>query len=228
MRFPEFEGEWVEYSNHELFNIISEKNKLSEGYTVLSASQTEGMISRDHIGVNIKYEKESLRGYKIVKKGDYIIHLRSFQGGFAFSELHGICSPAYTILRPNNLLEYSFLKRYFTSLKFINSLKLVTYGIRDGKSISVEEWFKLKTSMPKKDEQSKIVKFLSLIDERIETQNKIIEKLESLIRGIYSSTKRESWVMLYLRDVLEERNEQNSHGYPIFSVAVREGIINQI
>ncbi|NDW11253.1 restriction endonuclease subunit S, partial [Dysgonomonas sp. 520] len=94
--------------------------------------------------------------------------------------------------------------------------------------ISKSEIESIPILLPDTLEQDKIASFLSLLDERIETQNKIIEKLESLIRGIYSVAKRESWIMLYLRDVLEERKEQNSHGYPIFSVAVREGIINQI
>lgn len=86
----------------------------------------------------------------------------------------------------------------------------------------------VKLCFPTIAEQEKIGKLLSLIDNRIQTQNKIIKKLESLIRGIYSATKQESWIMYYLRDVLEQRDEQNIHEYPVFSVAVREGIINQI
>jgi len=77
-------------------------------------------------------------------------------------------------------------------------------------------------------EQQKIAKFLILLDERISTQNKIIEKLESLIRGIYFAAKRDNWEMQFLKDILEERDEQNSCNCPVYSVAVREGVINQI
>ena len=142
------------------------------------------MIERDNIGIDIKFDEDSVKNYKIVRKGDYVIHLRSFQGGFAFSELTGICSPAYTILRPNKQLQYGFLRAYFMSKKFINSLRLVTYGIRDGKSISVEEWMQLYTNIPNDKEQDKIIKLFNVLDERIRLQNKIIEKLETLIKGI--------------------------------------------
>ena len=138
------------------------------------------MVLRDSLGIDIKFEEDSIKTYKIVRNGDYVAHLRSFQGGFAFSDKTGVCSPAYTILRPSETISYGFLKPYFMSRKFIDSLRIVTYGIRDGKSISVEEWLKLYTCIPKKNEQQKISKFLRLIDNRIETQKKIIEDLKKL------------------------------------------------
>ena len=180
MRFPKFSGEWERFRNCTLFRVISEKNKNYEFSTVLSASQTEGMVLRDSLGIDIKFEEDSIKTYKIVRNGDYVAHLRSFQGGFAFSDKTGVCSPAYTILRPSETISYGFLKPYFMSRKFIDSLRIVTYGIRDGKSISVEEWLKLYTCIPKKNEQQKISKFLRLIDNRIETQKKIIEDLKKL------------------------------------------------
>ena len=190
----------MRYRNDLLFSTVSEKNKNKSITAVLSASQTDGMVLRDSLGIDIKFEEDSIKTYKVVRNGDYVIHLRSFQGGFAFSERIGVCSPAYTILRPNAALSYGFLRPYFMSDKFINSLKLVTYGIRDGKSISVEEWLKLYTYVPEHMEQQKITSFLTLLDERIATQNKIIEKLESLIKGLCSSlfdkNKYDSFVRL--------------------------------
>ena len=185
LRFPEFEGEWEAFRNDSLFDTISEKNKKKEFTDVLSASQTEGMVLRNTLGIDIKFEEDSIKTYKIVRCGDYVIHLRSFQGGFAFSDVVGVCSPAYTILRPSEKLSYGFLRPYFMSQKFIDSLRIVIYGIRDGKSISTEEWLKLYTFVPTKQEQNKIITFIKLIDQRISTQNKIIESLESLIKGLY-------------------------------------------
>ena len=184
LRFPEFSGEWMRYRNDLLFLTVSEKNKNKSITAVLSASQTDGMVLRDSLGIDIKFEEDSIKTYKIVRNGDYVIHLRSFQGGFAFSERIGVCSPAYTILRPNAALSHGFLRPYFMSDKFINSLKLVTYGIRDGKSISVEEWLKLYTYVPEHMEQQKITSFLTLLDERIATQIKIIEDLKKLKSAI--------------------------------------------
>lgn len=128
-----------EYSYGQLFEVINERNKQMEYSNILAASQEKGMVNRDDLNLDIQFERSNIDIYKIVRKGDYVIHLRSFQGGFAFSNMTGVCSPAYTILRPSTLLEYGYLSYYFKSYGFIKSLIIVTYGIRDGRSISVEE-----------------------------------------------------------------------------------------
>ena len=229
LRFPEFRGEWEKFRNDSLFNVVSEKNKGKQITSVLSASQTDGMVSRDSLGIDIKFEEDSIKNYKIVHEGDYVIHLRSFQGGFAFSDRVGVCSPAYTILRPTQQISYGFLKPFFMSNKFIDSLRLVTYGIRDGKSISVEEWLKLNTNLPSVEEQKKISIFLSLLDDRIATQIKIIEKLESLIRGISNNLLySESGTPVRLGDILSERSERTkvNNQHEVLSSTVK-GIFSQ-
>jgi type I restriction enzyme S subunit len=123
--------------------------------------------------ISIQFEQESTRTYKIVHSGDYIVHLRSFQGGFALSEKEGICSPAYTVLRPSKNLIYAFMKEFFMSKGFIKSLKLVTYGIRDGRSISVEEFLKLPISIPSLEEQSKISNAVTVLENKICNENEI-------------------------------------------------------
>lgn len=156
LRFPEFSDCWQQYNYGDLFHVSTARNADQSINFILSASQTRGMIERDKIDIDIKFEQASTRTYKIVQSGDYIIHLRSFQGGFALSEKEGICSPAYTVLKPTHLLKYAFLKDYFISNRFIKTLKLVTYGIRDGRSINVEEFLKLPIAIPSLKEQSKI------------------------------------------------------------------------
>ena len=209
--------------------MVSEKNKGKQIPSVLSASQTDGMVSRDSLGIDIKFEEDSIKNYKIVREGDYVIHLRSFQGGFAFSDRVGVCSPAYTILRPTQQISYGFLKPFFMSNKFIDSLRLVTYGIRDGKSISVEEWLKLSTSLPSVEEQKKISAFLSLLDERIATQIKIIEDLKKLKSAIskilFDHCERASNIRL-LGDIckittgkLDANAMTNDGKYPFFTCA---------
>ena len=223
LRFPEFSGEWEKFRNNDLFKVVSEKNKNYEFSTVLSASQTEGMVLRDSLGIDIKFEEDSIKAYKIVRAGDYVAHLRSFQGGFAFSDREGVCSPAYTILRPAEIVSYGFLKPYFMSRKFIDSLRIVTYGIRDGKSISVEEWLKLYTSIPRLEEQTKISKFLQLIEERLDTQRKIIEKYESLIKGLCENLTQQGTANKTINECLEchsstlqESNVLEGGIYPVY------------
>ena len=139
---------WQTYKYADLFSISNERNSKLQYTNVLSASQEYGMIERNELNIDIKFEASSITNYKIVRPNQYVIHLRSFQGGFAYSEKTGVCSPAYTILVPNEKLSTAFLKYYFTSKKFIDSLRIVTYGIRDGRSISVEEFLQLKVTIP--------------------------------------------------------------------------------
>ena len=168
-----------EYSYGQLFEVINERNKQMEYSNILAASQEKGMVNRDDLNLDIQFERSNIDIYKIVRKGDYVIHLRSFQGGFAFSNMTGVCSPAYTILRPSTLLEYGYLSYYFKSYRFIKSLIIVTYGIRDGRSISVEEWLNLKISVPSKEHQLHILKVLRSFDLKIENEEAYVSCLSN-------------------------------------------------
>ena len=166
--YSEIQGK--EYSYGQLFDVVNERNKQMEYSNILSASQEKGIINRDDLNLDIQFERSNINTYKIVRAGDYVIHLRSFQGGFAFSDKLGVCSPAYTILRPNSLLEYGYLSNYFTSQRFIKSLVLVTYGIRDGRSINVDEWLRMKITIPPKEHQQYIVKVIGTFERKIKDE----------------------------------------------------------
>ena len=89
----------------------------------------------------------------------------------------------------------------------------------------------INTYNPSLLEQQKIVRLLSLLDERINVQNKIIEKLQSLIRGIVTKICSGAFVKgkyVFLRDILIERHIKNTENYEVYSVSVSQGIINQI
>ena len=179
----------TKYSYRQLFNIINERNKQLEYSNVLSASQEKGMVSREDLNLDIQFERSNINTYKIVRNGDYVIHLRSFQGGFAFSEKTGVCSPAYTILRPNELLVYGYLSYYFTSREFIQSLIIVTYGIRDGRSINVDEWLDMKVVIPSKEQQSHIVNVIKSIENKIKNEethsNCLLNQKKYLLRQMF-------------------------------------------
>ena len=166
--YSEIQGK--EYSYRQLFEIINERNSRLEYSNVLSASQEKGMVNREDLNLDIKFELSNINTYKIVREGDYVIHLRSFQGGFAFSNMVGVCSPAYTIMRPKKLLEYGYLSYYFTSRKFIKSLIIVTYGIRDGRSINVDEWLDMKNIIPSKEQQQHILRTIRGFENKIEVE----------------------------------------------------------
>ena len=174
--FSDVDGEVVKY--RDILEISTQRNDGKADYSILSASQEFGMIERDSLDIDIKAEAKSVKTYKRVHPGDYVLHLRSFQGGLAFAEVEGICSPAYTILRPNERLEYGYLKEYLNSSKFIKSLVLVTYGIRDGRSINVDEFLNMTASIHPKDKQAEIVKSLSMLSDKLNVETSILNRYE--------------------------------------------------
>ena len=174
--FSDVDGEVVRY--RDLLEVSNLRNDGKADYRILSASQEFGMIERESLDIDIKAEAKSVKAYKRVQAGDYVLHLRSFQGGLAFAEVEGICSPAYTILRPNKRLEYGYLKEYFKSSKFIKSLVFVTYGIRDGRSINVDEFLDMTISIHPKDKQAEIVKSLSILSVKLNVEASILNIYE--------------------------------------------------
>ena len=135
----------------------------------MSATQDRGMIRRDENSINIFHDKKNEAGYKRVLPGQFVIHLRSFQGGFAHSAIEGITSPAYTVFGFSEPEKHDseYWKYVFTSKSFIQRLETVTYGIRDGRSISYEEFLTLGFVYPSKAEQTAIARYLDKLSDLI-------------------------------------------------------------
>lgn len=100
-------------------------------------------------------------------------------------------------------------------------------------SLSKDTIEKIKVHIPQIEEQKKISKFLSLLDERIATQSKIIDKLQTLIRGIMVELQKQglkngTWKKFILADILSERSELNIDLHQVFSVSVSKGVVNQV
>ncbi|WP_270232395.1 restriction endonuclease subunit S, partial [Lactococcus formosensis] len=155
-----FTDDWEERKSKEIFKAKVRKGE--PNLPVLSVTQTSGVVYRGEVGIDIKYDVSTLKNYKVIEPNDFVISLRSFQGGFELSDKLGITSPAYTIFVPkypeeqNNL----FWRIQFKRFQFIESLKTVTFGIRDGKSISFNEFGDLKIKFPSNIlEQQKIGTF---------------------------------------------------------------------
>nr|WP_080005572.1 restriction endonuclease subunit S [Enterococcus faecalis] len=181
LRFADFGGEWDQRKSKELFIPKSEKNQ--PNLPVLSVTQDSGVVYRDQVGIDIKYDSTTLKNYKVVNKNDFVISLRSFQGGFELSDKKGITSPAYTIFVPKDIKLHDnlFWKTQFKTFQFIEALKTVTFGIRDGKSISFTEFGDLKLCFPKnKKEQQKIGKFFEELDYAISLHQNKLTQLKSL------------------------------------------------
>lgn len=181
VRFKGFEGEWDKQSASDLFLTIDERNRLE--LPVLSACQdVRGMIPRDKIGFNVSHDTSNEVTYKRVQPGQFVIHLRSFQGGFAHSSYDGIISPAYTVFDFKNKEQHDdyYWKIVFMSRSFIERLRLITYGIRDGRSISFNEFKELSFLFPSKEEQQAIASFFRTLNRKIALETARLEKLKQI------------------------------------------------
>ena len=183
LRFKGFSEPWKVGTAEELFDNVVDKNHPEE--TVLTIIQGQGTLPREAAGRNIHYDTESLSGYKRVMKNDYVIHLRSFEGGLEIANSQGIVSPAYTILRSKKPCAPLFFDSYFHTDEFINHvLYKAVEGIRDGRQISYEAFKWLSIPYCSLEEQTQIVAFLEKINLRIEKQRSLVEHLKKYKRGV--------------------------------------------
>lgn len=200
IRFKGFAEEWENTDASIIFKTYFDKNH--PNLPVLSASQEYGMIIREDVGFKVQHNKENEAGYKRVLSGQFVIHLRSFQGGFAHSDVEGITSPAYTIIEFRNKSQQDdiFWKYVLTSKEFIKRLETVTYGIRDGRSISFEDFSELGFNVPDIKEQRKIGKTLTIIDTLIRKLEQKLEKLrnikQSLLNQMFANVNRGGYAPL--------------------------------
>lgn len=144
------------------------------------------MVKRKDNGINIYHDKRNEVTYKKVLPGQFVIHLRSFQGGFAHSAFEGITSPAYTVFglkAPEKHCDY-FWKYIFHSEEFICRLETVTYGIRDGRSISYEEFLTMNFLVPSYEEQKQISTGLLELDRLIILHQRKYDKLVNIKKSM--------------------------------------------
>lgn len=185
-RFSEFQRDGIDFVyGNKLFKSITNKNHNSD-LPILAITQDQGAVPRDQIEYNVTVTDKSLSNYKVVEVGDFIISLRSFQGGIEYSRFKGICSPAYIILRKReeNISEL-YYKYFFKTWRYIQSLNRNLEGIRDGKMISYSQFSSVKVPYPRSfKEQQKIADCLSSIDELIDAENRKLKALEKYKKGL--------------------------------------------
>jgi putative type I restriction endonuclease len=252
LRFPEFSEEWEICKVSELLDFYS-TNSLSweqlEYGTKAMMNLHYGLI---HVGLptmvdltrdnlpNIK-EDNMPKNFELCKEGDVAFADASEDTNevakpIEFFDLAGkniVCGLHTIHGRDNKNKTVIGFKGYaFSSSAFHNQIRRIAQGTKIY-SISTKNFSECFIGIPSKVEQTKIATLLRLIDERIATQNKIIEKYESLIKGIIYQTKstglaHNTWQKTELKKVLQERNEKNANGYDVCSVSVTQGIVNQI
>ena len=184
LRFSGFIGEWDFVNGNELFEPISNKNYNSD-LPILALTQDQGAVPRDMINYNVIVSDKSVASYKVVEVDDFIISLRSFQGGIEYSRYKGLCSPAYIVLRKKSKKVCSdFYRIYFKSFNYIQELNKNLEGIRDGKMISYKQFSEIKLPKPSPSEQQKIAECLSAMDDTIASESAKLDALKDHKKGL--------------------------------------------
>ena len=236
MRFPEFSGEWNKYTINDLATVVG--------------GGTPDTTVKSYWGGDIQWFTPSEIG-----KNKYVDFSKRTITRDGLDNSSAKLLPLHTILLSSRATvgECSIASNECTTNQGFQSLiakqcniDFLYYLIQTKKKdlirnacgstfleISANEIRKIKVAVPVQNEQEQIAKLLSLIDERIATQNKIIEKYESLIQAIIYKTKMDgiskgTWRKIDLYEVLQERNEKNVEGRTICSVSVSQGVVNQI
>ena len=174
-RLKEFEGAWEWVKANYLFKPVSKRNNGEA--ELLAVTQDQGVLPRSLLERRVVMPDGSTEGYKLVEPGDFIISLRSFQGGLEYSKYRGLVSPAYTVLQPIRKVHDKFYAQYYKSYDFIGHLAVAVIGIRDGKQISYTDFSFLRIPFPPIEEQQAIAAVLSAADREIEV---LQQKLEGL------------------------------------------------
>ena len=164
------------------FSERSEKNHPDE--PILCATQSQGVIPQSMYANRVVVVNKGFEGLKLVKKGDFVISLRSFEGGIEYAYYQGIISAAYTILQPNKDSFSNYWKVLFKSHPFIQLLQTCVTGIREGQNINYSMLCRAFLPLPPLAEQEKIVSYLenktSKIDAYVADKEKEIELLQEL------------------------------------------------
>jgi type I restriction enzyme S subunit len=181
-RLKGFNGEWKKIGAGEVFKSISKKGYADE--ELLSATQDRGMIPRTMLEGRVTMPTTGTEGFKLVEIGDFVISLRSFQGGLEYSYYRGLVSPAYTVLKPKVPINEEFYKQYFKSYEFIGRLATAVIGIRDGKQISYDDFCLVKIPYPSPDAQYAIAQVLQVADKEISLLKAKAEKLREQKKGL--------------------------------------------
>lgn len=180
--------EWIgELPEH--WEISRAKNYFSQSFekgneelTLLSATQSDGVVPKDSLeGVVQVREDADLSLFKSVHVGDYVISLRSFQGGFEMSNHEGVITPAYTVFRAKNEICHRYFQKLFKQEAFISKINSLTVGIREGKNILFQDFANMVIPFPPLSEQTAIADYLerkmAQIDSIITDKQRLIELL---------------------------------------------------
>lgn len=228
----EVPAEWELHRAKRLFKLTNDRG--NDDLTLLAATQKHGMWPQDRLeGVVRVKDGTDLSKFRTVHKNDFVISLRSFQGGFERSDFEGVCSPAYQTFRAAKAVDHQYFKYLFKSPSFIDHMNSLTLGIREGRTIKFDDFAVQALPVPSLSEQRRIADYLdekcAEVDRAISAAEQSIEelmayrssRLEGTIEAVACSAPR-----MKLKYVLEESKEKSDDGIgePL-SITIARGVL---
>ena len=216
--------------------LFTQRNSKGNGIEVLlSPTQKYGVVPQSQLeGVVQVKEDTDLQMFKTVHKGDFVISLRSFQGGFEYSVYEGVCSPAYQVFYPTSPICDTYYRYLFKSQSFISKMNNLTVGIREGKNIQYVDFANSRIPVPPLAEQERIAVFLDAecaeIDTVLEKTRASIEEYKKLKQAVITQAVTKGirgdrpmkdsgiewignipaeWDVVRIKNLFDYRNERN-------------------
>lgn len=216
---------------------------------LLAATQNHGVIKKEDYENRTVVATKGLETLKLVKPNDFVISLRSFEGGIEISKERGIISPAYTVLIPKEI-NPKYFKYLGKSSSFINLLKSTVTGIREGQNIDYNKLKNYFLPIPSSEEQTRIANYLDniiiQIDQAIALQQKMIDLLNerkqiiiqnAVTKGLDPNVEMKDsgiewigeipshWKVLHLRNFIRIFSEKGYPNSQLLSVTRDKGVI---
>jgi len=231
LRFPEFSGEWERCTIGDITRNFSLRNKDKIQYPMFSVTNSRGFVPQSEQFEDREMIGEDIKAYKIIHEGDFAYNpARINVGSIAKYDKSEPCmiSSLYVCFKALPQINNEWL------MQLLKTPKMNFYYNVNGEGgvrvyLFYPNFARIRTSYPSLAEQQKIASFLSIIDQRIETQKKIIEKYESLIRGISNKLLyADNGIPIRLGDLLVERSERTkvNNQHEVLSSTVK-GIFSQ-
>ncbi|WP_417999898.1 restriction endonuclease subunit S [Kiritimatiella glycovorans] len=164
----------IEKAKH-VFREVVDKGHPDE--ELLSVTQSQGVVPRSALDISVVMPGGDVSSYKLVQPGDFIISLRSFQGGIEYSACRGIVSPAYVVMRPKRRIHEAFFTYLMKTPRFIAELATAVSGVRQGKNITYEDFSEILVPIPPIEEQVQIADRIRSLIQLAETHQQLSQSI---------------------------------------------------
>ena len=190
-----FEAEYASHNRlqraRDLFETVSERAR--PDLPLLAVMQDIGIVRRDELDRRVAMPDGDTSTYKVVRSGDFVISLRSFEGGIEYCSIIGLVSPAYTVLRPTTDLIGDYYRHFFKSRSFIGRLDKLIFGIRDGKQIAFRDFGDMYIPAPPVAEQEAQARALGSLEADLALEDERIAALNRQKRGLMQKLLTGEW-----------------------------------